>query len=268
VDVGDGVIEYQLNSNNVGGTQPHGTILFIGTFTSLAWRSTSNEDWNGFTVGAQGSAIDVCLEDPSLPGCSDYPSEPLAMYWVDWTGSDLDSGSGFECTGTIATSPVVTVTYSNPQGIAFYQPTGGADYWRGGDSTTSPYTSFYVENRPTGTDIIALRNAGSQTLTFSQEIVNPIFAFVSLNGNGYGFDQDFEILSYSGLDGRVCGYWGCGGVYKAVVDVGGVIEYQLNCISGEPHGTIRFLDSFSTLTWRSQSNENWNGFTLGVSGTA
>ena len=26
--------------------------------------------------------------------------------------------------------------------------------------------------------------------------------------------------------------------------------------------------SFSTLTWRSLTNENWNGFTVGVQGTA
>jgi len=38
--------------------------------------------------------------------------------------------------------------------------------------------------------------------------------------------------------------------------------------TGEPHGTIRFKGAFDTLTWRSLSNVYWNGFTVGVQGTA
>ncbi|MCB1947333.1 MAG: PEP-CTERM sorting domain-containing protein, partial [Thauera sp.] len=117
------------------------------------------------------------------------------IYWTDWTGGDLDSGNGFRGVGTITTSnATVTVTYTNPQGIAFYQPSGGAYYYSNGTdgpAGTSPYTSSAVDNRPGTTDIIALRYAGLQTLSFSQAIANPVFAYVSLNGNGYGFDQDF-----------------------------------------------------------------------------
>jgi hypothetical protein len=37
----------------------------------VTWRSKSNEFWNGFTVGVQGTAAEVlpCEEDPSLPQC-------------------------------------------------------------------------------------------------------------------------------------------------------------------------------------------------------
>lgn len=197
----------------------------------------------------------------------------VPFYWTDWQGSDLDPGVGFRAQGTITTpSATVTVTYSNARGVGFYQPSGGTDYWVGGSGPTSPYTSSLVDNRPTGTDIIALQYAGPQTLTFSQAIANPVFAFVSLNGNGYAFNQDFEILSLGGVDGNACGYWGCGGASKVVVDKGGgVLEYQLNSnnVGGtEPHGTIRFLGTFDTLTWSSSSNEFWNGFTVGVQGTA
>ncbi len=120
-----------------------------------------------------------------------------------------------------------------------------------------------VDNRPTGSDIIALQFAGTQTLQFSETIANPVFAFVSLNRNGYAFDQDFEILSIGGTDGHACGYWGCGGATKVVVDLGGGnFEYQLNAnnVGGtEPHGTLRFTGAFDTVTWRSSSNEFWNG---------
>jgi hypothetical protein len=197
------------------------------------------------------------------------------VYWTDWTGSDTDPSQGFSGQGTITTpTSTVNVTYSNPQGIGFYQPSGGTDYW-GPRTATSPYTSDQVDNPPTGTDIIGLTYAGNQTLSFSQSIANPVFAFVSLNGNGYAFlNQDFDILSFGAGTGSAtpgdhsCGHWGCGSLTKKVVDLGGGnVEYQLIGI-GEPHGAIRFTGAFDTLTWRSMSAEYWNGFTVGVQGTA
>ena len=114
----------------------------------------------------------------------------------------------------------------------------------------------------------ALQYAGTQSLVFSQAIANPVFAFVSLNGNGYGFDQDFDILSFGDAsDGNACGYWGCGTSYKNIVTVNGKTEYQL-LGTGEPHGTLRFTGTFDTVSWRSLSNEGWNGFTVGVQETA
>ncbi|MEH6626842.1 MAG: PEP-CTERM sorting domain-containing protein [Motiliproteus sp.] len=167
----------------------------------------------------------------------------------------------------------MNVTYNNPQGISFIQTNGGTDYWQnnraGRNPATSPYTSSQVDNIPTGTDIIALNRAGNQTLSFSEAIANPIFSYVSLNGNGYAFDQDFDILSFGNAsDGNDCGYWGCGTSSKNIVDLGsGVFEYQL-LGTGEPHGSLRFTGAFDSVSWRSLSNENWNGFTVGIEGTA
>lgn len=194
------------------------------------------------------------------------------VYWTDWTGNDQDPGIDFVGMGTITTpTATVTVTYTNPQGIGFYQPSGGAYYYSNGTdgpAGTSPFTSTLVDNRPATTDIIALQFAGMQTLAFSQAIANPVFAYVSLNGNGYGFSQDFDILSFGdAADGNACGYWGCGTSYKQVVTVAGQTEYQL-LGTGEPHGTLRFRGTFDTVNWRSLSNEYWNGFTVGVQETA
>ena len=194
------------------------------------------------------------------------------IYWTDWTGSNQGAVAGvFTGYGSITTpTATVGVTYTNPQGIGFYQATGGAYYYSNGTdgpSGTSPYTSTLVDNRPATTDIIALQYAGTQTLNFSQAIANPVFAYVSLNGNGYAFNQDFDILSFGGADGNACGYWGCGTSYKQIVTVNGETEYQL-LGTGEPHGTLRFTGTFDTVSWRSLSNEYWNGFTVGVQGTA
>ena len=201
-------------------------------------------------------------------------AQAAPAFWTDWTGGDLDPTPGFQAQGTITTTTsTVQVTYTNANGIGFYQPSGGTDYWQnnrsGRNPATSPYTSAQVDNIPTSTDIIALRYAGTQTLQFSQAIANPVFSYVSLNGNGYAFDQDFEILSFGNAsDGNSCGYWGCGTSTKNVVDLGGGnFEYQL-LGTGEPHGTLRFLGAFDTVSWRSLTAENWNGFTVGVQGTA
>lgn len=187
------------------------------------------------------------------------------VYWTDWTSNTSTTATGVITTGT----STVNVSYSNPQGLAFVQTTGGTDYWgTNKTATNSPYTSTLVDNAPTGTDIVGLYLAGTQTLSFSQTIANPVFSFVSLNGNGYGFTQDFDILSQGGVDGNACGYWGCGTSYKNVVTLGdGSTQYQL-LGTGEPHGTIRFTGAFSSVSWNSLSNEYWNGFTVGVQGTA
>lgn len=195
-----------------------------------------------------------------------------AIHWVDWI--DSSTSAGFQGNGVITTATsTVNVTYANPQGVGFYQPSGGTDYWQnarsGRDPATSPYTSATVDNIPTGTDIIALRFSGAQTLTFSESIANPVFSYVSLNGNGYAFDQDFEILSFGDAsDGNDRGYWGAGISTKSIVDLGGgIFEYQL-LGTGEPHGTIRFTGEFDAVSWRSLTNEFWNGFTVGIEGTA
>ncbi|OMH34072.1 PEP-CTERM domain protein [Motiliproteus sp. MSK22-1] len=198
--------------------------------------------------------------------------QAVPIHWTDWTSNN--SANGFTAEGSITTTTsTVDVTYNNPAGIGFIQTDGGTDYWqnRGGgrDDSTSPYTGSFVDNSPTGSDLIALRYAGTQTLSFSEAIANPIFSYVSLNGNGYAFDQDFDILSFGNAsDGNSCGYWGCGTSYKEIVDLGGgLFEYRL-LGTGEPHGSLRFTGAFDTVSWRSLSNEYWNGFTVGVQGTA
>jgi len=56
----------------------------------------------------------------------------VPFYWTDWTGADLDPGAGFQAQGTITTpTSTVTATYTNGNGIGFYQPSGGIDYYVG-----------------------------------------------------------------------------------------------------------------------------------------
>ena len=75
VDLGNGVFEYRLIANNLGGSEPQGTLHFTGAFDTVSWRSLADEYWNGFTVGVQGTAAEVlpCDEDPTLPQCNPNP---------------------------------------------------------------------------------------------------------------------------------------------------------------------------------------------------
>jgi len=99
------------------------------------------------------------------------------------------------------------------------------------------------------------------------------FAFVSLNGNGYSFNNDFTIASYAGsnvggLGTAGNGFFGNGTVIKAVVGAEYQLNYTASALGTEPQGTIRFERSFSTVSWQSQSNEDWNGFTVGIPTTS
>ncbi|MDT3677788.1 MAG: PEP-CTERM sorting domain-containing protein [Burkholderiaceae bacterium] len=240
-------------------------ILLAGIHVGLTERNVSTKG-NDMTRHFAHAAFAVALT-MAAGGAS-----AAQIYWTDWVGADLDPGTGFQSVGTITTpTSTVTLTYTNPQGIEFYQPSGGIYYYDGGTdgpAGTSPFTSSAVDNRPATSDIVALNQAGSQTLSFSQAIANPVFAYVSLNGNGYAFDRDFDILSFGdSSDGNACGHWGCGTSFKQIVTVGGKTEYQL-LGTGEPHGTLQFKGTFDTVTWRSLSSERWNGFTVGVQGTA
>lgn len=174
-----------------------------------------------------------------------------SVTWTDWvsgTAGDQGTATGILMIGDQA----VTVTYTGE--IAFLQTGTGTNYF----NPSAPYLSATVDNAPPAAEMIALSKATVKTLTFSQAITNPLFAVVSLNGNGYRFDRDFEVLSYG------AGYFGNGTLTKTNPEAG---VYQLNG-TGEPHGVIEFQGTFTSITWTSLTNEYWNGFTIGVRGLA
>ncbi len=194
----------------------------------------------------------IMIAVAALASAASVSAAPVT--WVDWTsGTAGPSGSASGVVDLGAPGPDasdISVSYSGE--IAFIQTSGGTNYWTGGS-----YVSPEVDNGPGTPDIIALSSATTKTLSFSAPVDNLFFAVVSLNGNGYSFNEDFEILSFG------CGYWGCGTLTKNVVGP----EYQL-IGSGEPHGVIRFNRAVSSITWSSLTNENWNGFTVGTYGAA
>lgn len=164
-------------------------------------------------------------------------------YWTDWTsmpaGASIVYGTLYNGTGT------VNVTYTGPYSVPT-QTSGGINYWT--YPGTSPYGSL---NGPPNSDIIALNTAGSKTITFSQAVTNPLFAFTSWNGNSAEFGVPITILSYAQ------GYWGSG---TPVLKASGT---GFNAV-GEEAGVIELLGTFNSITFSDSANEYWHGFTIGV----
>ncbi len=170
-------------------------------------------------------------------------AQAVTVSWVDWTSANTSSATGTMTFG----STTVTVNYSGQ--LIGSQTSGGTNYW----SPTTAYLQGEVTNAPPTPDILQMSTAVSRSLTFSRPVTDLYFAYVSLNGNGFVFSQDFTIVSQG------TGFWGTGTATKSSPSAG---QFALTGTSGEPHGLIKFTGTFSSLSWTSNSNENWYGFTV------
>lgn len=170
---------------------------------------------------------------------SAVPAGAATINWTDWTTAGAGTVTGSLTVGATAVGVTYTGNYD------FAQTAGGTNYWNPG----APYLSGTVSNAPPASDIIALARGGTNTITFSQAVLDPIIALVSWNGVTANFSAPIDLLS-SG-----CGFWGCG-TFGAVTATGFTG-------SGELHGAIRLTGSFTSITF-TDTAENWHGLTIGV----
>ena len=170
----------------------------------------------------------------------------VTVSWTDWTSS-TDS---FSANGSLSVgSDTVSVGYSATGSHAFVTTGVGTNYWTG-----SAYTNGTVDNAPPASDIIALSQGGTVTITFSQTVIDPYIALASWNGNTVDFGVPIEIDSFGP------GYWGNG---TPTLNPGGTGFFG----SGEVHGVIRLPGSFDSISF-THTSESWHGFTVGVAGIA
>jgi hypothetical protein len=162
------------------------------------------------------------------------------VYWTDWTAMapSLVTGSIAAPSGAIGVT--ATGAYSGATQIS-----GGTDYW----TPSAPYISGVVSNAPPAADIITLADGGTETITFSQAVVDPLVALVSWNGNHLTFSAPIDILSYG------TGYWGGGTPVN-------VTSNSLDG-AGELHGVVRLRGTFTSFSF-THTGENWHGFTVGI----
>jgi|SRR3972149_5640229 len=174
------------------------------------------------------------------------PTLAVPVNWTDWTSAT--TGAPGSATGTIG---AITVNYTGD--VTFAQTGSGTNYWT--EYSPEPYTgNATVDNAPTAAEMVALSLSGiTNTLTFSQQVTNPIMAIVSQGqpnlSVSYDFDASFTVLG----EGR--GYWGDGSYFTSPGDI---------LTGNELHGVIQFNGTFSSISWTSSPNEYWHGVTVGL----
>lgn len=249
-----------LNADGSVTFTPNANFNGTASFSYVASDGAAQSNAASVTVGvAAVNDPPAAVDDANALTVEALPSGAQSNFvnWVDWTSASPGSVVG---TIDLGGGQTIGVTYSGEFGFA--QTSGGTsfytDYDNNGSPTTTTYTSPAVQNGPTGSDIIALSQASQKTLTFSQPVNDLFFAIVSLNGNGYLFDQDFDVMSYGQ------GFFGNGSATRVALPDG-----RFSVVgNGELHGVLRIDGAVQSLTWTSQTPEWWNGFTVGTYGKA
>lgn len=172
------------------------------------------------------------------------PAFAATVDWTDWTSAI--GGIAGSATGTAGTTGVA---YS---GEVLGAVLSGSGYW----APDSTYTSASVNNGPSiPGDMIQLTGGYgvTDTITFSNPVVDPVMAIVSLGQYGYptefDFNAPFTILS----SGPNC----CRG--------NGPFSQAGNTLYGqEGNGVIQFTGTYTAISWTNPVYEYWYGFTVGV----
>ncbi len=173
--------------------------------------------------------------------------------WTTWAAAT--GGNPGSATGAIG---AVDVTYT---GQVTYFFTNYPSWM-----PASTYAAGTVSNAPSPNNIIGLTGGpgtGTQTVTFSKPVVDPVMAIWSL-GNA-GNTAQFVFLAnepFSVEAGGPSNEYGGSSIHT-----GGACPSNAVC-GAEGNGTIQYSGTFSTLTWTNPVYENWYGFDLGIAGVA
>ena len=205
-----------------------------------------------------------------------FPAALSAQTWAFWS---LPSDCSGAVTGSMGST---TVTYTGlyngvTDGTSACKNPLSAPVYGVGDLTAHDYFgasggSAYSP-RPDNPSFIQLAEMAelnddqsawvpiqTSTITFSQAVIDPYIAFVSVgNPLAYGsvtytFDNLFEVLSFNG-DEANAPYWGAG-TYSISPD-------GFSLTGEEFSGVIQFKGTFESISFGVSSNEFWHGFTVG-----
>ena len=100
------------------------------------------------------------------------------------------------------------------------------------------------------------REAGIDTLTFAQAVVNPVIAIWSLGSGNAQARFDFIGATPVLVAGGPSAEYGGSGL--------SIIGNSV--LGSEGNGTIEFIGTFTSLSWTNPAYENYYGFTVGTSG--
>jgi|APMI01.1.fsa_nt_gi hypothetical protein len=203
---------------------------------------------------------------------------PVALHAQQWTSWSQPVGCAGNVSGTMGST---TVTYAGTYNGVVNSALNGCTA-PGGFGTTPSGVNYFTGNGTTAygaytptngsfiqlVNMVGLNEQGTayvpittNTITFSEAVVNPWIAIVSAGTPNitveYKFSDTFQIAAYNAAGG-VAPLWGNSGTVQAL----GVNQTSL--IANEFSGVLQFSGTFTSLSFTvNQSNEYWHGFTVG-----
>ncbi len=160
--------------------------------------------------------------------------------WSSWELTNTGAAGSMTQNGN-----TIDVTYTG--NAEWISPAG---YWWEG--TSAPYTNNSVVDNAPVTGISMSTVSTGNILTFSQAVIDPVFALYSVGRFGqevrYAFDQPFTLLS----EGQ--GPWGDG----SFVINGTTLSGYEGC------GVIQFSGAVTSISWDNPDAEYHHGFTVGA----
>lgn len=168
--------------------------------------------------------------------------------WASWSNTVVGNTTG-SAVATFATAGVSAI-YSGElqQFVGNYPSYGPAGTFSGGTVGNAPAQGDGIVR------IFGGAAAGTNTITFSQAMVNPVIAIWSLGQPGnfvaqFNFNQAFTIQT-----GGPNAEYGGASIYA----VGNTV------FGAEGNGVVQFTGTFTSITWTNPIAENWYGFSVGV----
>lgn len=185
------------------------------------------------------------------------PSSARAQTWTTWTfgSAGLFTGSLFGSTVTYTGGNIGGQLSDGTDVAGTLTYNGGSDFFNPGN----PYNQNGM-NVP-GLGMIQFNGATRlNTITFANAVVNPFIALISVGQSNmpitYAFSDPFIVRSDNNCP--TPSYWSCGS-YSTVGN---------SLIGNEFSGTIEFSGTFTSLTFSTDPDEDWHGFTVGAHGAA
>ena len=196
------------------------------------------------------AAVTAVVALAALSAASSALADPVS--WSQWSNVVTGNTSGSASASFAAAG--VTATYKGEiQAFIANYPTY---------TPTGTFSGGTVDNAPPSANgilqIFGGTAAGTNTITFSQAVLNPVIAIWSLGQPGnyvaqFNFDKAFTIQA-----GGANGEYGGSSIYS----VGNIVY------GAEGNGVIQFTGSVTSISWTNPVFENWYGFTVGVPITA
>jgi hypothetical protein len=169
------------------------------------------------------------------------PASAATITWNTWTSTSTGTDGSL---GVTYAGPAASLELNYPS----YTPT--STFADGSIVANAPLPANNILRILGG-------NNTTQTLTFSQAVVNPVFAIWSLGQGGIDASFVFNQTPTFVAGGPSAEYTG-----SSIIVSGNTVH------GNEANGTVEFIGTFTSLSWTNPVREDWYGFNVGFASVA